>query len=118
MWHLRMSHGDAMHANARTIFRPRPLHGWSLESSCRLAAAYPSFLTHVVQCSPLKRHALAAGLAELDRHDPGRLAERLRRVACVDARSGDPLIEVARSLVATRAAAVLEAVFGSVPDGL
>ena len=53
-------------ADARTTFRPRPFAGWALVSSCRLAAAFPSLLSHAVQCSPLKRQSLFACFAEID----------------------------------------------------
>ena len=100
------------------LFRPRPFAGWALVSSCRLAAAFPSLLSHAVQCSPLKRQSLFACFAEIDWSRPDSMGDRLSHVAPADASAREPLLLIARSVVATRAAAVLEAVFGSVPDGL
>jgi hypothetical protein len=57
-------------------------------------------------------------MAEIDWTRPELIAERLSRVALADASARDPLVQIARSLISTRAVGVLGAVFGTVPNGL
>ena len=57
----------------------------------------------------------ALSRADIDWSRPDLMADPLSRVAPANASAREPLLQIARSLAATRAAA--ETVFGSVPDG-
>jgi hypothetical protein len=77
-------------------------------------------LAHVVQSSPLKRQSVFAACAEIDQEGHLQaLAERFQGIGLADgAYALDPLTRVARTLRTARASEIIEAVFGSVPDGL
>jgi hypothetical protein len=101
-------------------FYPRAFDGWALTASIFLDKVHPGFITNTLCASDLTRQARFAALAETDMNAPKSMAERLHRATDnQDLPSGcNPLAEIARSLLVLRPRAILEAVYGSCPDGL
>ncbi len=99
---------------------PRPFAGWALDVALALDQAHPGFLAHSFRGSNLTRQARFAAFAAIDLHDPDALAEGLRKVAAPDYVSGtiSPLVQIATYLLTLRPRRILEAVYGSCPDGL
>ena len=100
---------------SRVEFQPRVVSGWALRPLCELDAASPHFLGHVLHASPLKRQAVFAAVAELER-DPRTMASALGCASDIECR--DPLAQVARALVLLKPHDVIRAVYGVAPDGL
>src|SRR5690349_5930663 len=89
-------------------FEPRAFHGWALRAACRLDAAHPSLLAHVVQSSPLKRQAIFAACAEIDWDCPQVLAERLQGIDLAGGGYASyPLARIARTLRTARASQIV-----------
>ena len=97
---------------ASFTFEPRPVSGWVLRSLCDLDASSPHTLAHVLTASMVKRQAVFAAMAEMGR-DIQHVAAALARATGIECR--DPLAQIARALKPQH---VIEAVYGSVPDGL
>src|SRR4051794_28695346 len=104
---------------ATEVLAPRTFNGWALDTSCLLEPACPSTLASFFCASPLRRQAIFCALAELDPQRPQELAGRLARVICTGSPAEhNPFETIAQCLLAGSPKLVVEAVYGSVPDGL
>jgi hypothetical protein len=104
---------------ADEVLRPRTFAGWALEAACRLDTAYPSTLASFFCASSLRRQAIFCALAEMDRERPEELAGRLRSTICTGfLAENDQVSQIAHCLVAGSPKLVLEAIFGTVRNGL
>jgi hypothetical protein len=99
---------------------PRAYDGWALTASIFLDRACPGFLADTLCANNLARQVRFATLAAMDMNSPEVLAERLHKAANNQNLSlgRDPLVEIARALLILRPCVVLEAVYGSCPNGL
>src|SRR4051794_33903010 len=105
--------------SATQVLSPRTFSGWALEAACLLETGCPSTLASFFCGSPLRRQAIFCALAEMHQDHPEELAGRLRSTICTGFLAArDPLSQIAHSLVAGSPKLVLEAVYGSVPNGL
>jgi hypothetical protein len=103
----------------RTTFKPRAFAGWALRAASLLDAHCPNLLNHILLASDLKRQVAFATVAEFQPHAPEPLAARFRQVAPAECLTTlDPLAQVGRGLIISKPREIMEAVFGSVPDGL
>jgi hypothetical protein len=107
-----------MPGNSCQSHRPRPFGGFYLETACLLDAACPGFLNRVLYASNLRRAAIFAALAEIKLDGIDEAVSRLRSFAPTFC---DPHLDiwaqVARALLTLRAREVIQAIYGSVPDG-
>lgn len=96
----------------------RPPSGWTVEPFCKLDEAAPGFLRHVTSARPQWRHAVSMSVANGLLDQPDRFLAR----ACGDETIGLPWFDVisrmAKLLLGMSPAAIIEASFGSCPDGL
>jgi hypothetical protein len=103
---------------ARQLSRPRPFSGSYLETACLFDAACPGFLNRVFYASNLRRAAIFAALAEIKLDGIDKAVSRLRSLAPTFC---DPHLDIwaqgARALLTLRAREVIQAFYGSVPDG-
>ncbi|CAA2157198.1 hypothetical protein MBRA_02602 [Methylobacterium brachiatum] len=102
----------------RQLHRPRPFSGSYLETACLLDAACPGFLNRVFYASNLRRAAIFAALAEIKLDGIDEVVARLRSLApalCYP--DLDIWAQAARTLLTLRAREIVQALFGSVPDG-
>ena len=103
----------------RRTFAPRAYGDSYLQAASRLDTACPGFLNASFHVSALKRQAIFACFAEADWERPDQLASRLRGVAPAECISHlDPLAQIARSLITSRAREIILATYGEVPNGL
>lgn len=99
---------------------PRPVRGYALDAAAKLEAASPHFLLKLMYSSALVRQTffVAASEALLDR--PNDFLDRVAQYA-PDVLHGlehlDPIAQVARALILMKPRRVIEALFGSCPDG-
>jgi hypothetical protein len=104
---------------SRSSFAPRPYTGWALTLGCRLEASLPGgFLLSMFHMSVLKRQAIFSAMAGINWEAPEEAVARFRAVApaeCVP--SLDPLAQIARALVTSRARQIVCAIYGEVPEG-
>ena len=99
--------------------QPRPFSGFNLQTACRLDAAYPGYLNHVLHAHALKRSAHFAAYPEIDFSQPEILATRLRALMpSVCEASVDPVAQIVRALMLLPPRTILSGLYGSVPDGL
>lgn len=98
---------------------PRAYDGWALTTSILLDKACPGFLADTLCADNLTRQVRFAALAEMDISQPEILAQHLHNAAHNQHHPGrNPLVEIAGSLLVLRPRVVLEALYGSCPDGL
>jgi hypothetical protein len=104
---------------SRTL-RPRSFSGPLLNTAVKLDVHCPNFVSFVLCTSTLRRQAIFAALAALDRDHPESLAARLKSLFPTDHHScRSPHQQIARVLMmASRAREIIQAVYGEVPDGL
>ena len=108
-----------MELPARRTFAPRAYGDFYLQVASKLDTACPGFLNASFHVSALKRQAIFACFAEVDWKNPDQLASRLRAIAPAECVSHlDPLAQIARSLVTSRAREIVLVTYGEVPDGL
>lgn len=103
----------------RELRRPRPLGGSSLKTACLLDAACPGFLNRVFYASNLRRAAIFGALAEIKFDGITEVVTRLRPLApalCYP--NLDLWAQAARALLTLRAREIVQAIYGSVPDGI
>src|SRR5215203_3257398 len=98
---------------ASLAFRPRAFGGWPLEAICDLDADCPGFLNHVLHASDAKRQTLYCAAALLSTGTTEALGNAL---GLVGPSGRDALGAIARGLVVRKPSAIVQAVFGSVPD--
>lgn len=98
---------------------PRPVLGYALDVAARLESACPHFLLKLMYSSDLVRQNFNVFASE----DIDTRQDFLRRVAhhapdvLLDLEHLDPLAQVARALILLKPRRVVEALFGSCPDG-
>lgn len=98
---------------------PRPVLGYALDVAARLESACPHFLLKLMYSSDLVRQSFNVFASE----DIDTQQDFLRRVAhhapdvLLDLEHLDPLAQVARALILLKPRRVVEALFGSCPDG-
>lgn len=98
---------------------PRPVLGYALDVAARLESACPHFLLKLMYSSDLVRQSFNVFASE----DIDTRQDFLRRVAhhapdvLLDLEHLDPLAQVARALILLKPRRVVEALFGSCPDG-
>jgi|SRR5215211_7518867 hypothetical protein len=104
----------------RTTFKPRAFTtGWALQAASLIDTHCPSLLNHLLTATDRKRHVIFATLADLRLTSPDDLAARLRKIAPADCLTTlNPLAQIGRALIVSKPRHIIEAVFGSVPDGL
>lgn len=98
---------------------PRPVLGYALDVAARLESAHPHFLIKILYSSDLVRQSFNVFASQdIDQHQ-----DFLHRLAqhAPDVLHGlehlDPLAQVARALILLKPRRVVEALFGSCPDG-
>lgn len=98
---------------------PRPVLGYALDVAARLESAHPHFLIKILYSSDLVRQSFNVFASQdIDQHQ-----DFLHRLAqhAPDVLHGlehlDPLAQVARALILLKPRRVVEAIFGSCPDG-
>ena len=98
---------------------PRAYDDWALTTSILLDKACPGFLADTLCADNLTRQVRFATLAAMDMNAPEVLADRLHKATNNPNlfSERDPLARIARTLLALRPRAVLQAVYGSCPDG-
>jgi hypothetical protein len=97
---------------------PRAFDGWALTTSVLLDKARPGFVADTLCADNLTRQVRFAAIAAMQDEEFSAIASRMReadQTAC--RRESDPLIEIAHALVSLRPRQIVEAVYGSVPDG-
>jgi hypothetical protein len=101
-------------------FQPRAFATrWALKKASLLDSYCPGLLNHLLFASDTKRQAAFTALAALDPSGPEPLAERMREIAPAECITTlNPLTRVGRALIVSKPRLVLEAVFGSAPNGL
>lgn len=98
---------------------PRPVLGYALDVAARFESACPHFLLKLMYSSDLVRQSFNVFASE----DIDTQQDFLRRVAhhapdvLLDLEHLDPLAQVARALILLKPRRVVEALFGSCPDG-
>lgn len=98
---------------------PRPVLGYALDVAARLESAHPHFLIKILYSSDLVRQSFNVFASQ----DIDQQQDFLHRVAqhAPDVLHGlehlDPLAQVARALILLKPRRVVEALFGSCPDG-
>lgn len=98
---------------------PRPVLGYALDVAARLESAHPHFLIKILYSSDLARQCFNVFASQ----DIDQQQDFLHRVAqhAPDVLYGlehlDPLAQVARALILLKPRRVVEALFGSCPDG-
>jgi hypothetical protein len=104
----------------RTTFKPRAFSTrWALRAASLLDQHCPNLLNHILLASDLKRQVAFATLADLQPSAPEPLAARFRKIAPAECLTAlNPLPQIGRALIVSKPPAIVEAVFGSVPDGL
>jgi hypothetical protein len=105
---------------SRTL-RPRSFSGPLLNTAVKLDVHCPNFVSFVLCTSTLRRQAIFATLAALDRDHPESLAARLKSLFPTDHHSCRSLHQqIARVLMMApvRAREIIRAVYGEAPDGL
>jgi hypothetical protein len=104
----------------RTTFKPRAFTtGWALQAASLIDTHCPSLLNHILTASDCKRQVIFATLADLGLTTPDKLAPALREIAPADCLTTlNPLAQIGRALIVSKPRHIIEAVFGSVPDGL
>ncbi|SEH89010.1 hypothetical protein SAMN02799636_04305 [Methylobacterium sp. 275MFSha3.1] len=103
---------------ARQLRRPRPFDGSTLETACLLDAACPGFLNRVFYASNLRRAPIFGALAEIKLDGITEVVSRLRPFApalCYP--DLDVWAQAARALLSLRSREIVQAIYGSVPDG-
>ncbi len=95
----------------------RPPSGWTVEPFCKLDEVAPGFLRQVTSSRPQWRHAVAMAVANGLLDHPDRFLER-----ALGEEPGLPWSDLtartAKSLLMMSPAAIIDASFGSCPDGL
>ncbi len=97
---------------------PRAYEGWALTASIPLDRAYPGFVADTLCADNLTRQVRFAAIAAMQVEKSSAIASGMHeadQTACQ--RESDPPIEIARALVSLRPRQIVEAVYGSVPDG-
>src|SRR5215207_7877819 len=104
----------------RTTFKPRAFTtGWALQTASLIDTHCPSLLNHLLTASDCKRQVIFATLADLRLAAPDKLAADLREIAPADCLTTlSPLAQIGRALIVSKPREIIQAVFGSVPDGL
>ncbi len=104
--------------NAGMTRRPKLISDWSLEAAIGLDRHHPSFLSFVCCASDVRRQAIFAALAELNRIGPQALVTRFV-LSQVDLTSDEiPETAIARALMAPRRSSeVLKTLHGTIPAG-
>src|SRR3954468_19498165 len=104
----------------RTTFKPRAFTtAWALQAASLIDTHCPSLLNHILTASDCKRQVIFGTLAYLRLASPNDLAARLRKIAPADCLTTlNPLAQIGRALIVSKPREIIEAVFGSVPDGL
>ena len=102
----------------RKTFEPRSYSGFHLDVATKLDRACPGYLTSSFYALPLRRQAQFCAYPEIDFARPQDLAERLSALAPVAQVAGlDPFAQIARALVTVHPLAILNALYGTVPEG-
>jgi hypothetical protein len=103
----------------RTTFKARAFAtDWALQAASLIDTHCPSLINHILSATDCKRQVIFATLADL-RLSPDDLAARLRRIAPADCLTAlNPLAQIGRAVIVSKPRQIIEAVFGSVPDGL
>lgn len=98
--------------------RPRSFSGSYLETACLLDAACPGTLNRLLYASNLRRAAVFAALAEIKLGGITDIAARLLPLApAVCYPDLDIWAQAARALLTLRAREIVQAIYGSAPDG-
>ncbi|WP_293795370.1 hypothetical protein [uncultured Bosea sp.] len=99
---------------------PRPVRGYALDAAAKLEAASPHFLLKLLFSSARLRQSFFAFAAESYLDRPRDFLDRVAQYA-PDVLHGlehlDPIAQVARALILMKPRRVIEALFGSCPDG-
>lgn len=101
-------------------FEPRPFNGKYLQVAVDIDAEYPGHLRAVLLGSDLARHAKFLTYAEIIGGNEAALAQRLRdpEAASISGNAETDRVVIGRALAILQPRSVVEAVFGTVPDGL
>src|SRR3954453_11151500 len=104
----------------RTVCKPRAFTSdWVLAAATQLDACSPHFLLHLLSASDQKRQTIFLTFAELQRCNVTQIARKLPDHPSTDwERPDDPLVRIARALVASKPREIIRCVFGDCPDGL
>ena len=104
----------------RTTFKPRAFStAWALQAASHIDTQCPSLLNHILNASDCKRQVIFATLADLRLTATDKLSADLREIAPADCLTTlNPLAQIGRALIVSKPRHIIEAVFGSVPDGL
>jgi hypothetical protein len=104
----------------RTTFKPRAFTtGWALRAASLLDQHCANFLNHLLLASDLKRQVVFSTFSNFQPNAPEPLAARFRKIAPAECLTTlDPLAQIGRALIVSKPREIMEAVFGSVPDGL
>ncbi len=100
---------------------PKEFRGYALNIAARLESSCPSFILRLLYASSLSRSAFFALASEIDLDHPDEFLHRLGVHApdvLRDLGHLDPLAQIARALILLKPKRVLEALYGTCPDGL
>lgn len=105
----------------RQAYRVREFRGYALNFAARLEASSPHLILRLLQASNLSRQVFFAAAAEVDLDHPDVLLAQIRERApdvLADLGHLDPVAQVGRALILLKPRRVLEALYGTCPDGL